>query len=93
VNKEDSYIDSNGIKTIYKSPIIRLKDIVGNKDPTVAKTTNPNSLRAVYGIDLVKNEIWCSDNASDAFRELSVFKMSLPAKVIVKITSASSVSI
>jgi nucleoside diphosphate kinase len=81
VNKEESYIDSNGIRTIYKTPIIRLKDLVGNKDPTTAKTTNPNSLRALFGIDLIKNELWSSDTPSDAFRELSSFKLTLPAKV------------
>ena len=81
INKEDFYIDSNGIRTIYKSPIVRLKDLIGNKDPVVAKANNPNSLRGLYGQDLIKNEIWASDSPSDAFRELSIFKLSLPAKV------------
>ena len=57
INKEDFYIDSNGIRTIYKSPIVRLKDLIGNKDPVVAKANNPYSLRGLYGQDLIKNEI------------------------------------
>ena len=81
VNKEESFIDNNGIKTIYKSPIVRLKEAIGNKDPAQAKTASPNSLRAIYGIDLIKNELWGSDDPSDAFRELSIFKLTLPAKV------------
>ena len=84
MNKDESYIDGNGIRTIYKSPVIRLKELVGNKDPAVAKTSNPNSLRAIYGLDMIRNEFWTSDSATDAYRELSIFKLSIPAKVIGK---------
>ena len=69
-----------------------MKEIVGNKDPAVAKTTNSNCLRAIYGTDIIRNELWASDSPSDAFRELTVFKISLPSKVR-KFNPASSVQI
>ena len=64
INKNDTYIDDNGIKTPYESPIIRWKELIGNKDPIQAKTSNPTCLRVLYGIDLIKNEFWGSDTPS-----------------------------
>jgi len=81
INKNESYVDSNGITTLYNPPYARWKDIIGNKDPSIAKTSNPQSLRGIYGIDIIKNEFWGSDSASDAYRELSNFMFPLPAKV------------
>lgn len=81
VNKSDTYIDSNGIKTLYTSPVIRWKELIGHKDPGQSKTTNPNCLRFLYGVDVIRNEFWGSDSASDAFRELSIFMLPLPARV------------
>jgi hypothetical protein len=63
--------------------------MIGNKDPT-AKDSNTNAkdkaaapitLRATYGINIIKNEFWGSDNPTDAYRELSIFMFPLPAKV------------
>ena len=45
-----------------KDPIPLLKSIIGNKDPEVAKKNEPNSLRAKYGIDIIKNELFSSDD-------------------------------
>lgn len=81
VNRTDSYIDSNGIKTLYPSPVIRWKSIIGNKDPTYK--TNADSLRAIYGTDIIRNEFWGSDSPADAYRELSIFHFPLPVKVIL----------
>lgn len=79
-NKEEAYIDNNGIRTLYKSPIVRWKELIGDKDPSVAKTQNPNSLRAQYGTSLIKNEFWGSDTNTDAYRELNVFQFPIPVK-------------
>ena len=54
-NKEDTYLDENGIKTYYESPVQRWKEMIGDKDPNIAKTP------------------------SDAYRELSMFMLPLPA--------------
>jgi nucleoside diphosphate kinase len=82
INKEEFYTDDNGIKTPYKSPIDRWKEMIGYKDPTNAKQSGPNSLRALYGTSIVKNEFWGSDSSTDAFRELTIFMFPLPAKVL-----------
>jgi hypothetical protein len=80
INKSDTYLDSNGIEVKYASPVLRWKDFIGPKDPSAAKTTHPNSLRAIYGTDIIRNEFWGSDNASDAYRELSNFMLPLPCR-------------
>lgn len=79
INKEETYLDEHGIKTYYQSPIVRWKEMIGHKDPNVAKSTNPDSLRGLYGESIIKNGFWGSDNPSDAFRELSCFMLPLPS--------------
>lgn len=81
INKDESYIDESGITVEYHSSIQRWKELIGNKDPALAKTQNANSLRAIYGTDIVFNEFWGSDSPQDAYRELTCFKLSLPVKV------------
>ena len=81
INKNETFVDPNGINTHYAPPYIRWKELIGNKEPPVAKSTNPNSLRGLYGVDIIKNEFWGSDSASDSYRELSIFMFPLPAKV------------
>ena len=81
INKNESFVDSNGIITVYDPPYLRWKNLIGNKDPVAAKTGNPGSLRGLFGTDIIKNEFWGSDSASDAYRELSNFMFPLPAKV------------
>ena len=78
INKDETYLDENGIKTYYDSPVIRWKEMIGDKDPTVAKS-NENALRGIYGKDIIHNGFWGSDNASDAYRELSMFMLPLPS--------------
>jgi nucleoside diphosphate kinase len=77
-NKEDFFFDENNIKTYYKSPIERWKDMIGDKDPAIAKSEDEESLRAIYGTNIINNGFWGSDNASDAYRELSIFYLPLP---------------
>ena len=68
-NKEEFFFDENNIKTYYKSPIERWKDMIGDKDPAIAKSEDEESLRAIYGTTIINNGFWGSDNASDAYRE------------------------
>ena len=77
-NKEDTYLDENGIKTYYDSPVQRWKEMIGDKDPNTAKS-DEKALRGIYGTDLIHNGFWGSDNTSDAYRELSMFMLPLPA--------------
>ena len=79
INKEESYLDENGIKTLYLSPVERWKEMIGNKDPNVAKSDDENALRGIYGESIIKNGFWGSDNNSDAYRELSMFYLPLPS--------------
>ena len=81
-NLEDSYVDESGITVLYLSPILRFKELIGNKDPTLAKSQNANCLRALYGSDIVFNEFYSSDSLQDAYRELNCFMMELPVKVM-----------
>lgn len=83
INKNETFLDTNGINTQYAPPYVRWKELIGNKDPSTAKTLNANCLRALYGVDIIKNEFWGSDNASDSYRELSIFMFPLPAKVFI----------
>ena len=83
INKEETFVDNNGINTQYAPPYARWKDLIGNKEPTTSKEkgASPTTLRDIYGTDIIKNEFWGSDSASDSYRELSIFMFPLPAKV------------
>ena len=73
-------MDPNGIEIKYASPVTRWKELIGYKDPNVARTSNPASLRALYGTDIIRNEFWGSDSTSDAYREQSIFMLPLPCR-------------
>jgi hypothetical protein len=75
INKEDNYVDDNGIKTDFKSPVVRWKQMIGDKQPA------GDTLRGTFGINIIKNEFWGSDSPSDAYKELNIFKLPIPAKV------------
>lgn len=80
-----TYQDENGITRTYQSPIQRWKETIGLKDPGQNKADNPNSLRILYGVDIIRNEFWGSDSRADSYRELSIFKLPIPAKVYFSI--------
>ncbi len=61
-------------------PIPLLKSLVGNKDPEVAKKTEPTTLRAKYGKDIIKNEFFCSDDQLAANKDRDVFRFPIPQK-------------
>lgn len=78
-NTEDTYLDEHGIKTKYKSPIDRWKEMIGNKDPAVAKADKTETLRGLFGTSIIKNGFYGSDTPSDAYRELSMLMLPLPS--------------
>ena len=59
-------------------PIKKWKEFIGNTDPEVAKRDQPESLRALYGIDRIKNEFHGSDDHISANRERDIFKFPIP---------------
>jgi len=42
-------------------------------DPTVAKIKDKNSIRAIYGIDRVRNAVHCTDLPEDGILEVEYF--------------------
>jgi len=59
-------------------PILKLKELLGDKDPEKAKTQNPNSIRAKYGINLFENAVYSSDNNLGANKDRDIFKFPIP---------------
>ncbi|THH10475.1 hypothetical protein EW145_g1301 [Phellinidium pouzarii] len=52
--------------------------LVGEEDPDRARQTSPNSLRAIYGIDLSHNAVICSPNVDIAEEQISCLFQSSP---------------
>ena len=62
INKVDSRFDAAKNEEVkLQDPITWFKQLVGNKNPADAKTENSNSLRALFGVDLIKNGFYASD--------------------------------
>jgi len=81
VNKVESYYDEAKEEDVkLDSPIVRWKKLIGDKDPAEAKVKDPNSLRAKYGVDLIKNAFHGSDDPKAANKERDVFLFPVPEK-------------
>jgi len=50
-----------------------LRSLVGPHDPEIAKVLRPNTLRALFGKDRVKNAVHCTDLAEDGVLEVQYF--------------------
>ncbi len=48
----------------------QFREFVGPSDPALAKQIRPNSLRARYGEDKVKNAVHCTDLPEDGVLEV-----------------------
>jgi len=64
-----------------EDPITRFKKLLGNKNPPEAKTESADSLRAKYGLDIIKNGFWGSDDPKSANKERDIFKFPIPEKI------------
>jgi nucleoside diphosphate kinase len=62
-------------------PIKKWKSFIGVPEPTEAKKSSPDSLRALYGTTLIKNAAHGSDNDDDANKEREIFKFPVPQRV------------
>lgn len=49
------------------------RDLCGPHDPEIAKNLRPNTIRARYGIDRVKNAVHCTDLQEDGVLEVEYF--------------------
>lgn len=49
------------------------REVVGPSDPGIARYVRPNSLRATYGVDKVKNALHCTDLSDDGGLEAEYF--------------------
>ena len=56
-----------------ESPVHALREVCGPRDPIIAQALRPNSIRAKYGIDTVKNAVHCTDIEDDALLECEYF--------------------
>jgi hypothetical protein len=82
INKVDSKIDPVSNEEVkLDDPITRFKKLLGNKNPPDAKSEAPDSLRAKYGVDVIRNGFWGSDDAKAANKERDIFKFPIPEKI------------
>lgn len=81
VNKVESIYDEQKEEDVrLESPIVRWKKMMGDKDPAEARAKEPNSVRAKYGVDVIKNACYGSDDPKAANRERDVFLFPVPEK-------------
>ena len=63
-----------------ESPVVRWKKLLGNKNPEEAKAEEPDSLRALFGTDEIKNAFYGSDDAMAANKERDIFLFPIPER-------------
>ena len=63
-----------------ESPIVRWKKLLGDKNPEEAKANDAECLRSVFGVDMIKNGFWGSDDAKSANKERDIFLFPIPEK-------------
>lgn len=59
-------IGGNNARTTFR-------DFVGPADPEIARTLRPNTLRAKFGVNKIKNAVHCTDLEDDSPLELEYF--------------------
>lgn len=81
INKVESVYDEQKEEDVkLESPIIRWKNLIGNKDPAEAKANEPKTLRALYGVDIIKNGFHGSDDPKSANKERDIFLFPIPER-------------
>ncbi|KAJ9460936.1 Nucleoside diphosphate kinase [Diplonema papillatum] len=56
-----------------EDPVRSFRELCGPRDPDVAKTLRPHTLRAKYGVNRVENAIHCTDLPEDGVLEADFF--------------------
>ncbi len=81
INKVDSvYDEEKEMDVKLENPIARFKSILGDKNPEVAKANEPESLRAKYGVDAIKNAFHAADDPRSANKERDIFLFPIPER-------------
>ncbi len=81
INKVETVYDEQKEEDVkLESPITRWKKLIGDKDPAEAKAKDPKCLRAIYGVDIIKNAFHGSDDPKSANRERDVFLFPVPER-------------
>ena len=70
--------DPDGEEIKLESPVVRWKQLMGDKMPEVSKATG--GLRGVYGKDIIYNAFYGSDDAKSANKERDVFLLPIPER-------------
>ena len=53
--------------------VAQLRQLCGLHNPNEARAQNPGSIRAEFGVDIVKNAVHCTDLDEDALTECEYF--------------------
>jgi nucleoside diphosphate kinase len=81
INKVETVYDEQKDEDVkLESPIVRWKALVGDKNPNDARASDPKSLRAIYGIDIIKNAFHGSDDPKSANKERDIFLFPIPER-------------
>ena len=81
INKTETIYDEAKEEDVkLESPIIRWKKLIGDKDPSEAKARDAKSLRAIYGVDVIKNGFHGSDDPKAANKERDIFLFPIPER-------------
>lgn len=56
-----------------REPVEAFRQLVGPRDPELARVLRPNTLRARFGVSRVRNAIHCTDLVEDGPLEASYF--------------------
>jgi len=61
------------ISSANDNTVEAFRQLCGPSDPEIAKHIRPNTIRAVYGLDKVKNAVHCTDLPEDGLLEVEYF--------------------
>ena len=62
-----------GFELVRDSAVEALNELVGHEAPVRAKQTNPNSIRAKFGRDQIRNVVYCSPDNGIAVQNIQRF--------------------
>lgn len=65
------------IEVRHEDPVLPFRELCGPFDPDIARQLRPNSLRAKFGIDRIRNAVHCTDLPEDGPLEVQYFFQTL----------------
>jgi len=80
-DKESVPAEEEGEEDIkLDSPVVRWKKLLGNRNPEEAKTEDANCLRALFGMNEIRNAFHGSDDPMAANKERDIFLFPIPER-------------